>query len=448
MLKGVYMNDSITINLCALVKDKKMILLRPDELIKDIAPNIDANDVDDFLIFQGALRKKDIGSILLKADMGNDKEKNDAVNYAIEELKSLQIPYMTSEKIVKRLVTALEWNKPAECKPLPSITNDKPSLSFNENIVQNQVQNTPIDKRKKILIASASIILLCICIFFGVKHLQNKEDTNTNNAVTQEPHIEKKVPEMTTNLSLGGLDLGLTVDEMHNRLGNETSTKTDGAFQYYYYDNLKAGIQNGKITSLVSDGSAVKTKSGIHEGSSLDDVIQAYGNNYMRMAYDNLFLYEYEFEGIHGQKGILRFAINQSDNKVNYISVRIKDAPKAKAEPKEITVTYLGGGKNSPFKLSDTVITMHVGQTLHLMPVDKNTEPNFLRIMTDGNPNKMGDIQPENCLTIKSAGVLGYKGASTETLITAQGPGKAIFTVVPNNGGWEQAKKMTVTIVK
>lgn len=440
------MNDSITINLCDIISNNKMMLLRVDELAAEMARNIHADDVDDFLVFQAALRKTDIGSILLKADLGNDDEKNNAVSKAIEELKHLQIPYITSENIVKRIVLALGWDKAPESESEKIPAKDNASVNISNNITGTSPRQITADK-KKILIGSAIIVILALGVFFGMRTMKNNEVTYDDKPMVQEKVVEKKEPEMTTNLSLGGLDLGLTAEEMHKRLGNENSTKTEGTFQYYYYDSLKVGIQNGKITSLVSDGSTAKTKLGIHEGSSLDDVVQAYGNNYMRMTYDSLVLYEYEYESLNGQKGILRFAINQSDNKVNYISVRIQEKPQAKAAPKEITVTY-AGGKNSIFQLSDTVITMHVGQTLYLVPVDKNTEPNYLRIMTDGHPDKMGAFQPEHCVIIKPTGKLSSKGSSTEKKIIAHEPGQAVFTVVPNYGNWDAAIKMTINVVQ
>lgn len=100
---------------------------------------------------------------------------------------------------------------------------------------------------------------------------------------------------MSSDLSLGGLDLGITLDEMHNRLGQESSSKQDGNHMYYFYEGLKVGSVDNKLTSLVSENDEVKTKRGIHQGSTLDEVVSAYGNPTSTLAYDGKTLYEYTF---------------------------------------------------------------------------------------------------------------------------------------------------------
>ena len=69
----------------------------------------------------------------------------------------------------------------------------------------------------------------------------------------------------------------------------------------------------------------MKTKRGISEGSSVRDVIKAYGTDYTSMDYDDMTLYEYAFRDLKGRSGILRFAITKNDKRVNYISVRITE---------------------------------------------------------------------------------------------------------------------------
>lgn len=152
---------------------------------------------------------------------------------------------------------------------------------------------------------------------------------------------------MKTDLSLGGLDLGISTDEMHKAMGKENSTKDSKEIKgltFYQFDTLKAGVIHDKIHSLVSNGSSAKTKRGLHEGSSYKDMIDAYGSDYVKMNYDNKVLYEYTFKSSTGEDGLLRFAINKSDQKVAYISVRIPEDNSAK-QNQEKSVDIKGAQK-------------------------------------------------------------------------------------------------------
>ena len=70
---------------------------------------------------------------------------------------------------------------------------------------------------------------------------------------------------------------------------------------------------------------SAKTKRGLHQGSNLQEVIDTYGKNYLKSQYENLILYEYKFTDTKNREGIVRFAINNTTNIVEYISVRIPD---------------------------------------------------------------------------------------------------------------------------
>ena len=134
---------------------------------------------------------------------------------------------------------------------------------------------------------------------------------------------EKSLRKMETDLSLGGLDIDMTVDEVRKALGKESSAKKQGKYDFIYYDDLQVGTYQAVVRALVSDGPSVKTKRGIHEGSSFAEVKKAYGTDYYTMDNDDLTLYEYPFKSLKGHDGLLRFAIKKSDQTVQYISVRI-----------------------------------------------------------------------------------------------------------------------------
>ena len=158
---------------------------------------------------------------------------------------------------------------------------------------------------------------------------------------------EKSTRKMKSDLSLGGLDLDMTVDEVHKALGKETSAKKQGKFDFIYYSDLQVGTYQNVVRALVSDGPSVETKRGIHEGSSLADIKKAYGTDCATMDYDDLTLYEYSFKSMKGHDGLLRFAVKKSDNTVSYISVRIpedeKPADQTKANDAKLALTVLDG---------------------------------------------------------------------------------------------------------
>ena len=181
--------------------------------------------------------------------------------------------------------------------------------------------------------------------------------------------------------------------------------------------------------------------------------MSAYGNPTSTLAYDGKTLYEYTFSTINGKTGILRFAINPDTNLVDYISVRIPDSPAKTAQSDKtannntIQVLYTGG-KTSVLQLSKSNVQLHVGQQLHLMAGDDSGDAGDLRLMTNGKRDGMGIVSPTNCVSVKGVGKKGFKGSNTEMLITANAPGEAVFTVVPNYGSWEKATKIYITIVE
>lgn len=180
------------------------------------------------------------------------------------------------------------------------------------------------------------IIAICLVIvgvmFSGPNHTPAQKTTTTTTqkaSPAQSSASTKSVRKMKSDLSLGGLDLDMTVDEVHKALGKETSAKKQGKFDFIYYPDLQVGTYQNVVRALVSDGPSVETKRGIHEGSTLADIRKAYGTDCQAMDYDDLTLYEYSFKSMKGHDGLLRFAVKKSDNTVSYISVRIPEDEKA-----------------------------------------------------------------------------------------------------------------------
>ncbi|MBQ7497605.1 MAG: hypothetical protein IJU00_07220 [Selenomonas sp.] len=81
----------------------------------------------------------------------------------------------------------------------------------------------------------------------------------------------------------------------------------------------------GAVVGMAADDASVSTPKGIHAGSSLQEVLNQYGSDYMLSTYDNLDLYEYKFTDENKRPYLLRFAIRQDTGNVKYISIRYVD---------------------------------------------------------------------------------------------------------------------------
>ena len=86
------------------------------------------------------------------------------------------------------------------------------------------------------------------------------------------------------------------------------------------YKDVNVIVNNGIVTTLESNSELFATKLGVHQGSSLSDVLAVYKQEPLRSTYENLELYEYDMP--NGSVTCrLRFAINAAQN-VDYISIR------------------------------------------------------------------------------------------------------------------------------
>lgn len=227
------------------------------------------------------------------------------------------------------------------------ISNKINPLEELQDLVKEPILKTNISKRNSSTINESGSILkyiiigviLVLGVFLGIYFFSNKtandisSNTSNNGIISNE---EKNIPSVNSDLSLGGVELGYSIEQMHKVLGKETSIDEKDSYKFYNYSDIQVGIKNGKVDALVSNSSAVATKRGIHQGSSLKDVFDKYGDNYNKMDYDDLILYEYTFATDNNKNGILRFAISKSNNQVNYISVRI---PEEDLNTKSITTT-------------------------------------------------------------------------------------------------------------
>ena len=156
---------------------------------------------------------------------------------------------------------------------------------------------------------------LCVCFFIN------------NPPVAQAPEVIGEENFLEHNdefkLSLGSLKLGDSVETMRKIFGREdriTPSDTPG-HRHYEYKNIVVTVKENFIDALVSYSDEIKTECGIHQDSTLAEVIDAYGQRAAIYEDDGLTLYEYPYESAEGNLAIMRFAVK--NNRVEYISLRL-----------------------------------------------------------------------------------------------------------------------------
>ena len=226
---------------------------------------------------------------------------------------------------------------------------------LNADMVPPAAQST--DKRMKAVLIGVIVVLAAIVVFFVVRGGLGPNST-TGFSPTAKQSDDKKTPVVNSDLSLGGIELCYSVDKVHEILGQEKSQENmkEGRVRYKY-GTMNVIISQGNVDALESDSDSVETKRGIHQGSTLQEVTAAYGTDYEKTDYNDLNLYEYTFTAANGKKGLLRFAINKSDDKVNYISVRIPDDPAPQPASQPVAVDT--DGAKRAFSSYENAISHH-----------------------------------------------------------------------------------------
>lgn len=143
-----------------------------------------------------------------------------------------------------------------------------------------------------------------------------------------EPNVSAPTPEVKKNisdLSLGNISIGFSKEQVYDLIGLEnqiTDPEFSGHLRYQYPD-MEVIITDNVVNAFVSNTARVNTKRGIHQNSSLQDMINAYGKGYSSFEYNGSTLYEYPFTSTDGKSCLLRFAIK--NGVVDYISGRVTE---------------------------------------------------------------------------------------------------------------------------
>lgn len=177
-----------------------------------------------------------------------------------------------------------------------------------------------LQAHRNLIIALACVLAVAIAGGVWYAHEQ-KAVPAKENAVSSQP-----VKTADSELSLNGVYLGQSWDEAKDNLGRELSTSDskDGAVHHKFTD-MDVVVKDNKVIMLTSLSPVARSKRGIHQGSSFDDVVNAYGDDYQASEYGAQIHYEYTFKTDDGKPGILRFAVSKNSQTLEYISVRLTD---------------------------------------------------------------------------------------------------------------------------
>lgn len=348
------------------------ILSRRDELIAALDEKVPSNLIRDCTSIKRAINLN-VGELFLigKSDKAATKEK------VAEILKSSGMQEARINFVIETFTKALDWDKLQPPAPKENDEEKKVSLkktetesqpstpesnfvsdaeSFNkpEEIKQSpppvinpspppQPEQTPNQNvqsgvSKNTLIAIIGVLLVIVAVM-ATKGTSDTPDTPAqNNSVEQNqaapaPQITLPADEPDsytkgrTELSLNGMDVGITTAELERNLGKpDRIENADEGYVRYYYGDFYAAVKNGIADAFVSSDPKFKTLRGVSAGASYSEVFNKYGTNSSEMTFEGLMLHEYKFSAIDGQNGVLRFAVDRN-NRVDYISMRILEEP-------------------------------------------------------------------------------------------------------------------------
>ena len=188
--------------------------------------------------------------------------------------------------------TATEKKSSPQNKISAPVTNQPAQ----QEISQPQ-QNIPAqpDNTKKFLIGVICILAVALFLVIG------------NNSKT-EPEVSE--------LSLNGVELGMTESEVTKILGQPTNVNYyDDSYWYGYGEEENKGLgvgflrKNGKVYCLGTQDSKFQTKRGIHIGSTYREMMDAYENNCEFITHADLDIYESYFKTSDGRRGTINFGV-------------------------------------------------------------------------------------------------------------------------------------------
>lgn len=145
---------------------------------------------------------------------------------------------------------------------------------------------------------------------------------------------------------------------------------------------------------------------------------------------------------IYGPLSMANNAIDKKDdtNNASNSSVESKDSQSQDKATQESTVTYKISAKGSRMTTSMNKITLHVGQSVHILPASDSIDIGPVRWMSNANDNS-------SILDFKSSGKQ-TKSGSTEMTLTGKKAGTTHVKIVPSTTKmWDDAAVLTIEVI-
>ena len=174
--------------------------------------------------------------------------------------------------------------------------------------------NSNLIINKNVIIAIGIAVLLIIGGIIAYVVLRDR----------QTDKIDVSFPPPKTEVSLNGIDVGISLSELQEKLGQSTSHENMGDYEIYSYDNLKVEVRDNKVHALMTDSPGAKTVAGVQVGSSFDDLVSRHGSDFNKR-FDKLMIYEYSKPALNAQSGVLIFSVDGSNDRVVSIIARLKN---------------------------------------------------------------------------------------------------------------------------
>ncbi|MBO4400680.1 MAG: hypothetical protein J5809_02415 [Selenomonadaceae bacterium] len=124
-----------------------------------------------------------------------------------------------------------------------------------------------------------------------------------------EPPVKPVEVVAKTDLSLNGIDVGISLERLNEILGAADSVEDFDGYSIYRYGALKAEVRSGKIVALMTDNSKFSTSKNIHVGSTYSEVVSAYGQHASKSS-ERFTIYEYPIKALNDENGVLRFSVD------------------------------------------------------------------------------------------------------------------------------------------
>ena len=154
-----------------------------------------------------------------------------------------------------------------------------------------------------------------------IENPKPKENQNKN----KKPTLDYYEKNARSELSIGGVCIDDNFDRVREILGSNYSITGNNQYnpkaKVYQFNDIEMIIKNNKVVYMKTLTSRLKTKRGIHAGSTRQQVLNAYGNKPSSFTKDGILYHEYWINSPDGNRCLLRFAMR--NDVVEYVGARI-----------------------------------------------------------------------------------------------------------------------------